>query len=498
MSTSRLIHLWLALPLLIALPCRAADDFVLRPLPQAAGGHARATPDFLYLFGNPARWPGGISWSYNPAGAPAAFSSSSNAVSAIAAGAAKWAAVCGVQFSYQGTTSVAPDTEVNGKPDFNNVVGWGSLGGGVLGATSAFYSPTGNAPFPLVDTDIILSVDLVTSNSTMDRVATHEWGHALGLAHSNLNDQVMSGTPESQYNSLTELQADDVRGCRCLYGMPGTQKEGYTCSLPRNVDFGTVDVGSASDPQTVALSNDGNAPLTIVNYSTSGPEFPQPEGCTPGTTLTPGSNCTLTLQARPSSAGSHSGDLSIATSDGNYDLPLLVRGFAVPIPPAPPESPTVDVIEFYHPQLDHYFMSALQPDIQALDSGQSPGWQRTGRTFKAFPDATPGAGPVCRFYLPPPFGDSHFYSVSAAECTLVRQKYPGFVYESPNVMYLGMPDPANGACAAGMIPVYRVWDKRIDTNHRYMTDRALRDQMVALGWVKEGYGDDVVIMCAPQ
>jgi hypothetical protein len=66
------------------------------------------------------------------------------------------------------------------------------------------------------------------------------------------------------------------------------------------------------------------------------------------------------------------------------------------------------------------------------------------------------------------------------------------------VMYLGMPDTANGACGPGLIPVYRVWDKRIDTNHRYTTDRSLRDQMVAQGWVKEGYGDDLVIMCAPQ
>jgi hypothetical protein len=49
-----------------------------------------------------------------------------------------------------------------------------------------------------------------------------------------------------------------------------------------------------------------------------------------------------------------------------------------------------------------------------------------------------------------------------------------------------------------MIPVYRVWDARIDTNHRYMTDRTLRDQMVAQGWVEEGYGSDAVIMCAPQ
>ena len=44
---------------------------------------------------------------------------------------------------------------------------------------------------------------------------------------------------------------------------------------------------------------------------------------------------------------------------------------------------------------------------------------------------------------------------------------------------------------------YRVWDARADTNHRYTTSRTIRDQMVAMGWVAEGYGPDSVIMCAP-
>ena len=40
---------------------------------------------------------------------------------------------------------------------------------------------------------------------------------------------------------------------------------------------------------------------------------------------------------------------------------------------------TVDVIEYYNASQDHYFISSLQPDIDALDSGKLPGWQRTGR-----------------------------------------------------------------------------------------------------------------------
>jgi hypothetical protein len=35
-------------------------------------------------------------------------------------------------------------------------------------------------------------------------------------------------------------------------------------------------------------------------------------------------------------------------------------------------------------------------------------------------------------------------------------------------------------------------------NHRYTTDFAVRAQMIAHGWVPEGYGDLGVIMCSPN
>ena len=51
---------------------------------------------------------------------------------------------------------------------------------------------------------------------------------------------------------------------------------------------------------------------------------------------------------------------------------------------------------------------------------------------------------------------------------------------------------------AGQVPVYRVFTNRVDANHRYTTDRATRDAMVAKGWIAEGDGEDTVVMCAPQ
>jgi hypothetical protein len=159
---------------------------------------------------------------------------------------------------------------------------------------------------------------------------------------------------------------------------------------------------------------------------------------------------------------------------------------------------TVSVIEFYDVARDHYFISASAPEIADLDSGVHAGWVRTGLSFKAYAAASASASPVCRFYLPPAYGDSHFYSASPAECAQVAAKYPGFVYETASAFYIALPDAQTGACPVGTVAVYRVYDNRPDTNHRYTTSLTVRQQMQAQGWIAEGYGPAQVIMCSPQ
>ena len=177
---------------------------------------------------------------------------------------------------------------------------------------------------------------------------------------------------------------------------------------------------------------------------------------------------------------------------GNVDFGTYLA--VIPVAPAPTKTA---VVEYYHAALDHWFVSALPADIAALDSGRLAGWARTGRTFNAYADAAPGASPVCRFYLPPAHGDSHFYSASPAECAEVAAKFPSFVQESPAVMHIGLPDAVSGDCPAGEVRVYRLWNGRADSNHRYTTDPAEKAAMLARGYVAEGYGPDATIMCAP-
>jgi hypothetical protein len=136
--------------------------------------------------------------------------------------------------------------------------------------------------------------------------------------------------------------------------------------------------------------------------------------------------------------------------------------------------------------------------MDALDNSVFPGWARTGQTFKAYPPSDASHAPVCRFYGRPEAGlDSHFYSASIPECQAVIARFSNaWIYESGNVFTIDLPDLATGACAPTALPVYRLYNNRVDVNHRYTTSLALRAQMMNAGWIAEGYGALAVAMCA--
>lgn len=163
----------------------------------------------------------------------------------------------------------------------------------------------------------------------------------------------------------------------------------------------------------------------------------------------------------------------------------------------------VNVVEYYNAALDHYFVTDLAADIDALDSGRIAGWMRTGRTFQVFPANNGFLNPVCRFYIPPEHGNSHFFSAIAGECaavtarTLTDPNYSGYVSETPEAFFVAAPF-ADGSCAYLWIPVYRLWNQRADSNHRYTTDPAIKAQMIARGYIAEGVGADGVAMCSPN
>lgn len=156
-------------------------------------------------------------------------------------------------------------------------------------------------------------------------------------------------------------------------------------------------------------------------------------------------------------------------------------------------------VEYYHAGFDHYFHSADPIEVGMLDTGLfGSNWSRTHQFWRVWNQ--PGAGrlAVCRFFssgFDPK--SSHFYTPYAAECEGLKS---GGVWQFEGTVFHVALTDLTGNCAAGMTPLYRAYNDGQGgaPNHRYMTSRGIRSQMVAHHWVAEGSGPDVVFACLPS
>jgi hypothetical protein len=165
----------------------------------------------------------------------------------------------------------------------------------------------------------------------------------------------------------------------------------------------------------------------------------------------------------------------------------------------------VPVAEYYNAALDHYFITGSEPDIDAIESGRITGWRLTGYWLGAFALPHPihccstygqTAVPVCRYYIPPALGDSHFFSAFVDECIEVAAKFPALVLENAAAFYVYLPNKDTGDCPRPFRPVYRLWNRRMDSGHRYIYDSLeRRSAMLQQGWIAEGYGPVGVAWC---
>jgi hypothetical protein len=163
------------------------------------------------------------------------------------------------------------------------------------------------------------------------------------------------------------------------------------------------------------------------------------------------------------------------------------------------------VIEYYYAALDHYFITQFKDEIAALDAGAHPGWVRTGQSFLAYRPGEGAGQPVARYYGLPSAGlDTHFFTLgfNVGDFMFLFAHPAEWEKECNDAFDLDFPSYVVGnvlvqnSCAPGEVPVYRLWNQRVDSNHRYTTDPAIKAQMIAKGYVAEGYGPDAIMMCA--
>jgi hypothetical protein len=275
--------------------------------------------------------------------------------------------------------------------------------------------------------------------------------------------------------------------------LPGEFKS-FPQATPSYIDFGTAAVGSPTPSARITITNIGNGPasnFTRIDVIGKHPsDFAVTGTCQVATMLVTGAACTFDVIFTPTAPGPRAAE--IRYFDSGLGLPVQLThalvGYAT--------GGAAQAVEYFNATLDHYFLTHVSNEIAILDAGvQIKGWTRTGQSIPVATSASATTSPVCRMYIPPGLGDSHFYGRGTAECASTAQRNPSFVNEDPQFFHMTL--PVAGVCPPGTTPVYRAFSNRTDANHRYMKDKAIRDQMVAKGWVAEGDGADLVVMCSP-
>lgn len=158
---------------------------------------------------------------YNSSNGPACCLTSSEQQSQILAGITPWDIA-----SHGGST-----TKSGAKRDGTNVISWGKLGGTTLGVTNYISTDTsqsqvcgGNVIYRFQEVDVRFNNAFSWQNSSgcsggydLKGVSTHEFGHAVGLGHTNVQGATMFPSVAACDFSVSSLASDDRDGYNFIY-----------------------------------------------------------------------------------------------------------------------------------------------------------------------------------------------------------------------------------------------------------------------------------------
>ena len=157
-----------------------------------------------------------VTYYINPANADV---SATAAETAVQAGANAWGAQSGAGFRYSYAGRVN-DTSV-GYDNRNVVIFRNASNGGAIATTHYWMSNN-----RIIDADIIFwsgewtfftGTSGCSSGAYIEDIATHEFGHALGLKHSGVSGATMEASYSRCSTQLRTLASDDIAGIRSLY-----------------------------------------------------------------------------------------------------------------------------------------------------------------------------------------------------------------------------------------------------------------------------------------
>lgn len=165
---------------------------------------------------------------YNPTGAPTNWPVPAM-LTLLQQTANKWTDVCNIRIEITGTTTAQPvvDKKTSADADGQNVVGWlrfSPESSGFSGYVGWWSRTSATGVVHITDADMGLNIDRASrfdgSQGTVNLAGllAHEWGHMLGLDHSDQVQSVMFANPYNTYVFQNSLRADDAAACAALYG----------------------------------------------------------------------------------------------------------------------------------------------------------------------------------------------------------------------------------------------------------------------------------------
>ena len=211
-----------------------------------------------------ARWGSSpVTFYVNPVNADV---SQTAAASALQTAMNAWGDQSGAAFRYQyGGTATDTATAM----DNRNVVFFrNTTNGSAIATTYSWW----NSSNQLLDSDIIFwdggfnfftgasGCGVLPNAAYIEDVATHEFGHALGLNHSTATDATMYPSYSYCSQAFRTLATDDINGARALYPTVSNTAPSVTISSPANgasyPNGATVSfTGSANDTQDGSLTS---------------------------------------------------------------------------------------------------------------------------------------------------------------------------------------------------------------------------------------------------
>jgi hypothetical protein len=209
----------------------------------------------------------------------------------------------------------------NGSPANMDIYDSAGLAGVAINAAATSALGPGGTPQTVIALTVVQA-------GTAGNITTGGTGSAVRLKNLRFDARSLAnGALATVTVSATALAVSPCNGCAV-----GTVVHlGPIGVAPTTLNFGTQFINTTTLPQSVTLTNNGTATLTISSITTTNP-YSQSNNC--GGSLTAGSNCTIAVLFSPAGAGPSPIPLTITDNAPGSPRTVTLNGTGA-IPPSP-------------------------------------------------------------------------------------------------------------------------------------------------------------------